>query len=143
MSKFKKTEVKTATQIRKTEVPDAKALEREMVGLGVSDKVKDRARQTFERSAEQAGYFEHGKNRLVMPATSAVREAPEPVAEEPRTGGNGSGGPPSGVDPIIQGLLARLPSSGSQWPEEDRNLWLELLRGSFKLIYRESGEKPA
>ena len=26
-----------------------------MVGLGVSDKVKDRARQTFERSAEQAG----------------------------------------------------------------------------------------
>ena len=32
----------------------AAALEREMVGLGVSDKV-NRARQTFERSAEQAG----------------------------------------------------------------------------------------
>jgi hypothetical protein len=28
-----------------------------MVALGVSDKVKDRARQTFERSAEQVGFL--------------------------------------------------------------------------------------
>ena len=39
----------------------AAALERDMVGIGVGAKVKDRARQVFERSAEQAGYFEHGK----------------------------------------------------------------------------------
>lgn len=119
----------------------AAALEREMVGLGVSDKIKDRARQTFERSAEQAGYFEHGKNRLVMPAVSTAREVPEPVAEETRNGGNSGGGPPSGVDPIIQGLLARLPQSGEVWPETERNLWLELLKGSFKLIYRDGVEK--
>lgn len=34
--------------------------------------------------------------------------------------------PPS-VDPIIQGLLARLPQSGAVWPEADRKLWLDLL----------------
>jgi hypothetical protein len=123
----------------------AAALEREMVGLGVSDKVKDRARQTFERSAEQAGYFEHGKNRLVMPAVATAREAVESAPiEEKRNGGGGGGGsnggqPPSSVDPIIQGLLARLPASGAVWPEQERNLWLELLKGSFKLIYQDSG----
>ncbi|MBH5388678.1 hypothetical protein [Bradyrhizobium diversitatis] len=117
----------------------AAALEREMVGMGVSDKVKDRARQTFERSAEQAGYFEHGKNRLVMPAVSTVRDAPAPEPEEPKGGGGGNGGglPPSGVDPIIQGLLVRLPPSGSVWAEAERNLWLELLKGSFQLIYKD------
>lgn len=40
----------------------AAALEREIAGLGVSDKIKARARVKFEKSAEQAGYFEHGKN---------------------------------------------------------------------------------
>jgi len=43
----------------------AAALEREIVGLGVSDKVKDRARQKFEKSAEQTGFFEHGKTGLL------------------------------------------------------------------------------
>ena len=51
-------------------------------GLIVSEKQKDRARQVFERSAEQGGFFEHGKNRLVMPAV-AVREPP-PVVDPPK-----------------------------------------------------------
>jgi hypothetical protein len=37
-----------------------------------------RARQVFEKSAEQAGYFEHGKTRLVMPAVAAREELPPP-----------------------------------------------------------------
>ncbi len=40
------------------------------------------------------------------------------------------------VDPIICGLLARLPKSGDVWPETKRKLWLKLLEGSFDLIYR-------
>jgi hypothetical protein len=45
----------------------------------------------------------------------------------------------------IRGLLARLPKSGDVWPEQERNLWLELLKGSFKLIYKDgpSGKKEA
>jgi len=42
-----------------------------LVGLGVSEKQKGRARQVFERSAEQAGVFEHGKNKLVMPGVAS------------------------------------------------------------------------
>jgi hypothetical protein len=118
--------------------PNAAALEREMVAFGVSDKVKDRARQAFEKSADQAGFFEHGKNRLVMPAINATKEAPREEALRDDLGGGGNGGGPPDIDPIIRGLLARLPTSGDVWPEAERNLWLELLKGSFKLIYRDS-----
>jgi hypothetical protein len=38
-------------------------------------------------------------------------------------------------DPIILGLLARLPKSGEVWAEAERKPWLQLLEGSFKLIY--------
>ena len=34
-------------------------------------------------------------------------------------------------------LLKRLPKSGDVWPEADRKLWLQLLEGSFKLIYKD------
>jgi hypothetical protein len=51
-------------------------------------------------------------------------------------GGSGNGNPPI-IDPIIQGLLARLPKSGDVWPEAQRKLWLDLLAGSFKLIYKD------
>lgn len=120
-------------------LPPAAALERDIIGLGVAEKQTGRARQVFERSAEQAGYFEHGKNRLVMPAI-AVREAlpPEvPEEKEKNFGGGGGGGEPPSVDPIIDGLLKRLPKSGDVWPESERKLWLQLLEGSFKLIYKD------
>lgn len=124
--------------------PNAAALEREMVALGVSDKVKARARQSFEKSAEQANFFEHGKNRLVMPGFVSHREPPreEPKKEEEYGGGSGGGGGPPDVDPIIRGLLARLPPAGKVWPEMERDLWLDLLKGSFKLIYKDA-DKPA
>jgi hypothetical protein len=119
----------------------AAAMERELVSLGVSEKVKDRARQTFERSAEQAGFFEQGRNRLVMPGFAAGREGPRDDAGGGQGGGSSGGNPPApDVDPIIQGLLSRLPKSGEVWPEDERKLWLQLLEGSFKLIYRNNAE---
>jgi hypothetical protein len=42
-------------------------------------------------------------------------------------GGGGSGGEPPAIDPIIGGLLKRLPKTGDVWPEADRKLWLQLL----------------
>jgi len=122
--------------------PPAAALARDMVGLGVAEKTKDRARQVFERSAEQAGFFAHGKNRLVMPAVAITEELPpaDQEDEDNHSGsGGGGGGGKGGIDPIIQGLLARLPKSGDRWPEAERKLWLQLLEGSFKLIYKDAG----
>jgi hypothetical protein len=127
-------------------LPPAAALEGDIVGLGVSEKQKDRARQVFERSAEQAGFFEHGKNRLVKPGVQSRETSYPPPDYGGGNGGDGGDGKfPPGVDPIISGLLARLPKAGTVWPEPERNLWIELLKGSFKLIYKDgpSGKKEA
>jgi hypothetical protein len=48
-----------------------------------------------------------------------------------------AGGGPAKIDPVIQGLLARLPKFGDVWPEGERKLWLQLPEGSFKLIYKD------
>jgi hypothetical protein len=127
-------------------IPPAAALERDIVGLGVAEKQTGRARSVFERSAEQGGYFEHGRNRLVMPGiASRPAEEEKPQEEEKGSGGSGGGGNGGGgnggssdVDPIIGGLLARLPKSGEVWPEAERKLWLQLLEGSFRLIFKET-----
>jgi hypothetical protein len=111
-------------------VPPAAALERDMVTLGVAEKQTGRARQVFERSAEQAGYFEHGKYHLVMPAFATHDEL---AAEETKKERENR----SSIDPIIGSLLGRLPRSGDVWPEVERKLWLQILEGSFKLIYKE------
>ena len=115
-------------------LPPAAALEREIAGLGVAGKQKDRARQVFERSAEQSGFFEHGRNRLVMPA---IKGGVRKVHNEADGGGNGGGGgkEPPEIDPIIQGLFDRLPKTGSEWPESERKLWLKVLESSFDLVY--------
>ena len=41
---------------------------------------------------------------------------------------------------IIAGLLKRLPKSGDIWPKAQRKLWLQLLEGSFDLIYEDKEE---
>lgn len=129
-------------------MPPAAAFERDIIGMGVAEKQTGRARQVFERSAEQAGFFESGRNRLVMPGV-AMR-APE---EEPRDegDGNGSGGgkppppppPPSGptLHPFIQGLLKTLPNPDGEpeWPLAQRVKWLQTAANIFDLIYKGEG----
>jgi hypothetical protein len=48
-------------------IPPDTALENEIRELGVSSRQTDRARQAFQRSAEQAGFFAHGRDRLIEP----------------------------------------------------------------------------
>jgi hypothetical protein len=126
-------------------LPPASALEREIIALGVAPKQASKARQAFMRSAEQAGFFEHGKERLVLPSVADMGPGTKPVeppSDADRKGGSGGGGGDNGgdteIDPIIRGLLVRLPKSGDVWPEADRKLWLQLLEGSFKLIYKDT-----
>ena len=61
--------------------------------------------------------------------------------KQERENGSGGGGEPPAIDPIIGGLLKRLPPSGETWPKAQRKLWLQLLEGSFDLIYKDSDGK--
>jgi len=109
------------------------------------------------KSAEQAGFFNSGKDRLVKPPVQSLKAkgADNDAAEESMTnqdkeqeggnheesGGKGGGGGqfPPDLDQIIAGLIARLPKSGSEWPESERTLWLGVLESSFSLVYKDSG----
>ncbi|WP_172294825.1 hypothetical protein [Pseudoruegeria sp. HB172150] len=137
-------------------LPPAAALERRLVGFGVAEKQSERARQVFERSAETAGYFESGRDKLVRPAK--LREAGEGSShgegkaegnggshdqrggEAGGAGDGGSGGEFDNVDPLIRALLAHLPSPKSVWPRADRDAWLKLVEGSLAFIYKDESD---
>lgn len=122
-------------------LPPSAALERDMVALGVGEKQKGRARQVFERSAEQAGFFEHGKNRLVMPAVAVNGDTPPPNDNDKRERDKGGSDEPPSSDlhPFIQGLLQTLPEPESDWPSSARVKWLQTAANIFDLIYKGEG----
>ena len=126
-------------------LPPLKALEREMEGLGVSSKQTDKARQAFERSARQAGFFAKGEDRLVKPyfeGSPAEESPPQPDPHE-KPPGDGDGGGFSGgggFHPFVQGLLQTMPEPGTLWAIEGRAAWLEAAANVFKLMYQGDGK---
>jgi hypothetical protein len=134
---------------RGVSLPPLAGLEREIERLGVAPKQKDKARQVFQRSAKQAGFFEFGSDRLVLPSgTSAQGGAATTTTQErtpppppPLTYGSGGGG--DGYHPFIQGLLKTLPAPPAAWTVEERALWLQTAAGIFDLIYKGNDERRA
>ena len=124
-------------------LPPPAAIERQIEQFGVSPKQKERARQTFMKSAQYAGFIDPGTGRFVKPGIGGASDENSSAVQEPSHGGGGGNDPPV-IDPIIAGLLKRLPKSGDVWLEAERKLWLQLLEGSFKLIYKDqpTTERP-
>lgn len=127
-------------------LPRDVALEQQMVSLGVATKQKQKARQAFQRSAEQAGFFAHGRNKLVMPGNQTSSEASRTAQpHEARSHSDqralpqlsqGGGGPPAGgTHALIQGLFQTLPVAGSLWPTAAREQWLQAADYIFRLVY--------
>lgn len=133
-------------QYKGQKLPPMKALEREMASLGVAVKQADKARQAFERSARQAGFFEAGDDRLVRPkldgsAFNAAVEKNEGKGNDDerhdrgkhqRHGGGDGGGH---QDPLIVGLVNRLPQAGANWSADARASWLRLATSIFEVVY--------
>lgn len=132
--------------------PRPVALERTFVGFGVASKQADRARHAFDRSAQQAGFFDQGgRDRLVRPPTGSTdqgvgedpadllpgdSEPPPPPPPGRRRNGGGGGG---SYHPFIEGLLETLPEPGTVWSIEGRAAWLEAAASAFKLLYQGDG----
>jgi len=114
-------------------LPPPAALERAIVQIGVAEKQKHTARLVLERSAQYAGFSEHGKDRLVMPGISpdSRTESTEPPNPN-RSGGSGGG---NGKDPLILALIEKLPATGAEWPVEDQALWLQMAAMAFRMAY--------
>lgn len=129
-------------------LPPDVGLEREMVNLGVAPKQGEKARQAFQRSAAQAGFFGQGRDRLVLPAFASNGEATHPPAESDSAGARpvdrsrqpvrlGGGGEPPGPGrhPLIDGLFTTLPPANSRWSQEKRKQWLQAAEAIFGLVY--------
>lgn len=78
----------------------------------VSPKQKERARQTFMKSAQYAGFIEAASGPLVKPGIPQKDEIVGQRKEQDHSSENGGDGEQPRIDPIIQGLLSRLPKSG-------------------------------
>lgn len=127
-------------------VPPTAAFESDIKRWGVAAKQAARARQALERSADEAGFFSMGRGRLVMPAVANYKgaDASPPADDKPPKPPADNGGLPPEIDPIIKGLIVRLPPAGSVWASEERELWLNILKSSFQLVYKEpEGAKDA
>jgi hypothetical protein len=133
-------------QFKGKTLPGIVGLENAMVILGVAIKQKDKARQAFLRSAKEAGFFAYGATKLVYPIFPVpIQERgardlkvpdsnipPEPQVNAGGKGGNGNG---SGYDPLIQGLLNKLPDPATPWTLEGRKKWLQLAIGILDVMY--------
>lgn len=126
-------------------LPPAKALEREMQSLGVSSKQTDKARQAFERSARQAGFFDSGDDRLVRPrlqldqGNEQARPENKPAEQsEPKETPKGGGGgePPDRVD-LMKMLLRFLPSDNLDNDQLAR--WLKAAEVNLRMAYNIKG----
>ena len=91
-------------------LPGDSGLENEMVRMGVAPKQAARARQAMSRSADLAGFYWSGRDRL-SPPSRRDPVAPLPVAEDGATSQARVDPAPSPVmnHPLIAGLLAVLP----------------------------------
>jgi hypothetical protein len=73
-------------------LPPAAAIQRQMETLGVAPKQTERARQTFSKSAQYAGFIDEGTGRFVKPAVgSTMNETADPNRSGKPGGGGGSG----------------------------------------------------
>lgn len=128
-------------------LPPAEGLEAKMLSLGVSNKMKGRARQVFQRSAKEAGFFAYGTTKLIYPAlgtavTPKPKESADHTPETKNGSSNGGDGGGSGKKrhPLIEGLLTELPDPQTEWTTEDRKKWLEMASTIFNVIYRDSDD---
>jgi hypothetical protein len=141
-------------QFKNGTLPPVQGLEAAILTLGVTPKQKEKARQTFQKSAKEAGFFAYGATKLVYPALGGaavqpkVKEKEEPAPEP--NGKNGNGGGSDGGDgkkrhPFIEGLLETLPVAAlnaekTEWNLQGRQEWLQTAAGIFNLIYKASAE---
>ena len=121
-------------------LPGDSGIEEEMIQLGVTRKSAGRARQAFQRSAEYAGFFRQGRNRLVVPPLDTISE-PVLEAEESQkphkevTQEAQHPGTDSRAHPLLEGLWASLPPQGEAFSLEQQSDWIQMAELALKMVY--------
>jgi hypothetical protein len=126
--------------------PRPHGLEQAFIQFGVPPKQGANARYAFDRSAQQAGFFENSRDRLVEPivGTPTYRKALEtesPVDQEQSERDHGAPGILAGwdgpeLDPLILALLRKIPEPTEPWSLASRARWLRTFAMNLTQIYQ-------
>jgi hypothetical protein len=124
-----------------TVLPGDQGLESEMVKAGVPPKQVTKARQAFARSADQAGFFNVGRTRLVRPSGASLGSEGDHDDSLPLPP------PPPPADdleesPLSNALLAALfkkmlPAEGEEFSARERKRFFRALAVNLDVIYGE------
>lgn len=126
-------------------LPDDTGLSAAIAELGVTAKQVQTARQVFQRSAQQAGFFRFGNRRLVLPAAVVANSEPAQVAPLESEHARKDERPATDdlvKHPFILGLLRELPDLKDPFPQDARDTWLAAAKISFDLIYGKVSDSP-
>ena len=118
-------------QFQGSSLPPPAAVERHMESLGIPPKQKERARQTFTKSAQFAGFIDQSTGRFIRPATVPA----VPASELQKSGGDGGDGGGLDLDPLLVALLRKIPRVGKEWPQEPRARWFRTFAMNVSQIY--------
>jgi hypothetical protein len=114
-------------------LPPDEGLEQKIHDLGVSIKQTARARQAFQRSAEIAGFFKMGKDRLVQPAnlpgSDDLPAPPQDPKERP-----GSSASSDALPAPLSELWLTLLRDGRSWSPEKIQEFVEAARTLHDLL---------
>ena len=119
-------------------LPPHAAIQHVMEELGVAPKQTAKARQSFTKSAREAGYFDINPDRLTKPGV----ELPDKNSLDKlrKEGQNGGGGKAPTHHPLIIALLAQMPPEKDGWEQAQCIVWLRTLLASISMIYGTSFE---
>lgn len=125
-------------QYKGSALPPPPAIERQVVELGVSPKQKERARQTFMKSAQYAGFIDGSTGRFVKPGiaqTDAINEEKTPREKNGGDGDGGGGTEDLNLDPLLIALLKKIPDAAKGWPATQRVRWFRTFAMNVSQIY--------
>jgi hypothetical protein len=116
-----------------------RTIEQEIIRLGVVENQAETARLAFTRSARFAGFLEHGKDRLIMPALNDVPDEDDQEHDDEGDLGNG-GGEVSlpGKPTILVEVFKMLPGEGEPFEPGARRDWQRLLTATLDMLYQDS-----
>jgi len=115
-------------------LPGSKDLELEFLRRGVSRTQLTAARQVFLRSAEQAGFFESGDHRLVLPLGTDLPGSSVSAARS----GTSTRTPNAvrlGNPESIETLLMKVPWNNA-WSEAELQEWLALFTSAIRVHFK-------
>jgi hypothetical protein len=128
-------------------LPSNEVIQDDMIRLDVPTHNAQRARQVFLRSAEDAGFFRSGRDRLIQPNVARGGSIPSmhgitPEPREPAVSMRGEAAPVMAeplriqdLPSLMQGLVAKLPPEGERFTPRQRELWLDAAKRILDFVY--------